>query len=90
MAAFPDFNALPGAMAPGAAWPGTPPPAGGGGGGLAAIFTGSETFTYPQYLDTQTQKTLVARPGGGEYSITIASGYVNVGPLPDDGRWIAQ
>ena len=73
-------------MQPGSAWPGNT--LSGGSSDQFAIFTGTETFTYPQYLDVRTQKTLVATPGGGEYDIAVASGYPGVGPVPDDGRWI--
>lgn len=56
--------------------------------GNSATYVGTEVYTYPQYLDASTGKTLVAHPGI-TYDIAIASGYVNVGALPDDGRWIA-
>jgi hypothetical protein len=87
---FPGSYAVPGAMQPGAAWPGDViPGSGGGGGAVSALYTGGEVYTYPQYLDASTGHTLVAHPGT-VYGINIASGYVNVGTLPDDGRWIAQ
>ena len=89
MGTLPDSSAVPGIAVPGSAQPGNPPASGGGGGGLTAVFTGTETLTYPQYMDAQTMRTLVASPGG-TYGITVASGYVNVGSLPDDGRWIPQ
>jgi hypothetical protein len=82
------FYAVPGSMQPGSIWPGDTLT--GGGGGQFAVFTGIETLTYSQYMDVSTQKTLVARPGGGVYDITAASGYPGVGPFPDDGRWIPE
>ena len=55
-----------------------------------AIFIGNVPLTYPQYLDAQTQRTLVAQPGH-EYDVELASGYPGPpAPIPDDGRWIAE
>ena len=79
-------GAIPGVMQPGLAQPGDP---GGTATGGSLIFTGLETLTYPQYINTATQRTLVASPGG-TYMVAIASGYGNVGAVPDDGRWISS
>jgi hypothetical protein len=83
---YPGFYAIPGAMFPGAIWPGDTLSAVAG----EFIFTGTETLTYSQYLDVQAGHTLVAQPGG-EYEIEPASGYPY--PLPEppgDGRWISE
>ena len=79
------FYAVPGSMLPGSVWPGDTLSIAAAG---LLIFTGGVTLTYPQYLDAQTQKTLVAQPGG-VYGVQLASGYPGAGPVPDDGRWIA-
>lgn len=83
MTLYPGSYAVPGSMQPGEAWPGDTLFTAG------ARFTGTVILTYPQYLDVSTGKTLVAQPGG-EYHVTVASGYPGAGPLPDDGRWIAE
>jgi hypothetical protein len=86
VAAYPGNYAAPGSMQPGSIWPGDPLSA---ASDTYAVFTGNETLTYLQYLDVQAGRTLVAVPGG-TYDVAVASGYVNVGLLPDDGRWIIQ
>lgn len=53
--------------------------------GTTAVFHGSYTLGYLQYLDLETGHTLVAHPGE-PYEIAVASGWVLSNP-PDDGRW---
>jgi hypothetical protein len=78
---YPGIYAVPGSMWPGSAWPGDPAPA-----AAAEIFTGTQTYIYPQYLDELAQHTLVAHPGG-VYEIEPASGNPGVPAIPGDGRW---
>ena len=52
-----------------------------------AIFIGNVPLTYPQYLDAQTQRTLVAQPGH-EYDVELASGYSGP-PAPIPGTTAA-
>jgi hypothetical protein len=82
MTTYPGSYAVPGSMWPGAAWPGDPIT----GSLLLEVFTGTETLIYPQYLDEQAQRTLVAAPGG-TYVIELASGNPGLSVIPADGRW---
>lgn len=42
---------------------------------VRAVYTGTETLTFSQYIDAGTGKTLRAEPGG-VYDVTPASGHV--------------
>jgi len=50
------------------------------------VYTGDQQQTYPQYLDAEQGRTLVAEPGR-TYDITPADGQAAALPMPPDGRW---
>jgi hypothetical protein len=86
VAAYPGDYAVPGLLWPGFALPGQP--AAGLTGG-EWTFTGNYPCIYPQYLDSSTELTLVAQPGGAYY-ITPVGGDPGVADPPGDGRWISS
>lgn len=56
---------------------------------VTAIYNGPYTKGYLQYIDATTYHTLVAVPGN-IYTITIASGWEVLAPLPADGTWASS
>lgn len=81
---FPGDYAVPGLIWPGFMLPGEPVT---GAAAASWLFTGNYTCIYPQHINSSTEFTLVAQPGGA-YDINPAAGNPGVSEPPGDGRWI--
>ena len=55
---------------------------------MLCTYTGSDSRTYPSYLDTSTSRMLEVAPGG-TYNVVVTPGQPTGLPLPPgDGRWV--